>query len=89
MFDIEVEVGVVGCCRSKFKYCWGMVDRKLEVLLKFVIDLKKVNKIKMYVYVVVWVDFIIWVLGFVDRINGSNFVWEIFIILMFKGCLLG
>lgn len=34
-----------------------MVDRGLDVEFIFVINLKKVNKSKMYVYVVVWIDF--------------------------------
>ncbi|XP_024379989.1 uncharacterized protein [Physcomitrium patens] len=66
-----------------------MADRKLEVLLKSATDLKKVNKTKMHAYAVAWVDPIIRVPGPVDRINGSNPVWETPITLTLKGRSLG
>jgi hypothetical protein len=53
-----------------------MADRKLEVRLISAKDLKKVNKSKMHVYVVAWVDPIVRVHGPVDKTNGCNPVWE-------------
>lgn len=61
----------------------------MEVLLKSATDLKKVNKTKMHAYAVAWVDPIIRVPGPVDRINGSNPVWETPITLTLKGRSLG
>ncbi|KAG0604936.1 hypothetical protein M758_9G020100 [Ceratodon purpureus] len=53
-----------------------MADRKLDVKLISAKDLKKVNKSKMHVYVVAWVDPIVRVHGPVDKTNGCNPVWD-------------
>ena len=54
----------------------AMADRKLELKLIRAKDLRKVNKSKMHVYVVAWVDPIVRVQGPVDKTNGCNPVWN-------------
>lgn len=66
-----------------------MAERTLEILLKSATDLKKVNKSKMHAYAVAWIDPIVRVPGPVDKINGSNPVWNSTITVPLAARMLG